>query len=101
MKLRSNYPWLIVFACFLIQAATTGIYLNCTGLYTPQIIKEFGFASGNFAFSITARTIATSFGMLMCPKVYNEKSFKSVYIISALICSCIFALQITYHSLWQ
>lgn len=101
MNRKLHYAWIMMGACFVLQAATTGIYLNCSGLYTPQIVKEFAFSNGSFALAVTIRTIATSISMLMCAKMFSRKTFKLIYIISALTCSIAFSSQIFFTRVWQ
>lgn len=98
---KIHYAWIIMIACFILQAATTGIFLNCSGLYIPQIVKEFGFSNGAFAITVTIRTLANAASMMFCARIFNRKSFKLIYVVSAVVCSLCFGLQIFFSSLWM
>lgn len=98
---KIHYAWIIMIACFILQAATTGLFLNCSGLYIPQIVKEFGFSNGAFALTVTIRTLANAASMMFCARIFNRNSFKLIYILSAIVCSLCFGLQIYFTSLWM
>ena len=99
--MKKNYCWMIVACCFLIQAATTGIYCNCTGLFTAQIINEFNFTNGAFSWAVTLRTLFSAFSMVLCAKFYNEKSYKKLYCFFGLLSALLWSSQILFTHIWQ
>ena len=98
---KIHYAWVIMICCFLLQAATTGIYNNCVSLYTPQILAEFGFSNGAFALCMTIRSFVSSFSLILVSRVFSQKTYKKIYVVCAALCSLIFVSQIYYTRLWQ
>lgn len=74
-----HYAWIVMLGCFILQFASMGIFTNCSGLYTSEILQEFGFTNGGFSWSVTIRTLGSAISMWLCAKVYNKKSFKLCY----------------------
>ena len=98
---KLHYAWIILGCCFIIQAATTGIYNNCVSLFTPQILKEFGFSNGAFSWTMTIRALVSSTSLILVNRVFSQKTYKKIYVICATLCSLIFISQIFYTKLYQ
>ena len=98
---KIHYAWVIMICCFLLQAATTGIFNNCVSLYNPLILKEFGFSNGAFSATMTIRSFVSSASLILVSRVFNKKTYKLIYVICAAMCSLIFVSQIFYTKLWQ
>ncbi|MBR6233664.1 MAG: MFS transporter [Erysipelotrichaceae bacterium] len=98
---KIHYAWAIMICCFLLQAATTGIFNNCVSLYNPLILKEFGFSNGAFSATMTIRSFVSSASLILVSRVFNKKTYKLIYVICAAMCSLIFVSQIFYTKLWQ
>ena len=98
---KIHYAWVIMICCFLLQAATTGIYNNCVSLYNPLILKEFGFSNGAFSAAMTIRSFVSSASLILVSRVFNRKTYKLIYVVCASLCSLIFVSQIFFTQLWQ
>ena len=46
---KIHHAWFILLVCLGIMGGLVGILLNCTGIIFTEIIKEFGFRTGDLA----------------------------------------------------
>ncbi len=101
-KNRIHHAWFIFIVCLGIMGGLVGVLLNCTGIIFAEIIKEFGFRSGDLSIYYTIRSLtrAATLGMVSGWFFKKGNSKKVLIGITVLTC-CAYMSMGLYTQLWQ
>ncbi len=102
MKIKTiHHSWLILLVTLGIMGGLVGVLLNCTGIIFAEIIKEFGFATGDLSVYYTIRSLTRAAALGFVSNLFFTKNSKKVLIgITAVTCLSYMSMAM-YTSLWQ
>ncbi len=96
-----HHSWLILLVTLGIMGGLVGVLLNCTGIIFAEIIKEFGFATGDLSIYYTIRSLTRAAALGFVSNLFFSKNSKKVLIgITAVTCLSYMSMAL-YTSLWQ
>lgn len=101
-KNKIHHAWFIFVVCLGIMGGLVGVLLNCTGIIFAEIIKEFGFRSGDLSIYYTIRSLtrAAALGVVSGWFFRKGQSKKVLIGITALTCMAYMSMGL-YTQLWQ
>ena len=101
-KGKIHHAWFIFIVCLGIMGGLVGVLLNCTGIIFAEIIKEFGFRSGDLSVYYTIRSLtrAAALGVVSGWFFKKGNSKKVLVGITALTCVAYMSMGL-YTQLWQ
>ena len=101
-KNKIHHAWFIFVVCLGIMGGLVGVLLNCTGIIFAEIIKEFGFRSGDLSIYYTIRSLtrAAALGVVSGWFFRKGQSKKVLIGITALTCLAYMSMGL-YTQLWQ
>ena len=101
-KNKIHHAWFIFVVCLGIMGGLVGVLLNCTGIIFAEIIKEFGFRSGDLSIYYTIRSLtrAAALGVVSGWFFRKGQSKKVLIGITALTCIAYMSMGL-YTQLWQ
>ena len=101
-KNKIHHAWFIFIVCLGIMGGLVGVLLNCTGIIFAEIIKEFGFRSGDLSIYYTIRSLtrAAALGVVSGWFFRKGQSKKVLIGITTLTCLAYMSMGL-YTQLWQ
>ena len=98
---RIHHSWLILLVTLGIMGGLVGVLLNCTGIIFAEIIKEFGFKTGDLSIYYTIRSLTRAAALGFVSNLFFTKSSKKVLIgITGITCLAYMSMAF-YTQLWQ
>lgn len=84
MKRKFFYGWVIVFACMMLAAASTGLLSYLSPLFVEPVTEELGVSRATFMVYQTFSTIATVISMPLFSSIYKKLSLKAMIVAGAV-----------------
>lgn len=81
MKKKFFYGWVIVFACMLLAAASTGLLSYLNPLFVTPVTEELGISRATFMVYQTFSTVATIICMPLASSIYKKVPMKRMLLI--------------------
>ena len=98
---KIHHSWLILLVTLGIMGGLVGVLLNCTGIIFAEIIKEFGFKTGDLSIYYTIRSLTRAAALGFVSNLFFNKNSKAVLIgITAVTCVAYMSMGL-YTQLWQ
>jgi len=98
---KIHHSWLILLVTLGIMGGLVGVLLNCTGIIFAEIIKEFGFKTGDLSIYYTIRSLTRAAALGFVSNLFFNKNSKVVLIgITAVTCMAYMSMGL-YTQLWQ
>lgn len=98
---KIHHAWFIFIVCLGIMGGLVGILLNCTGIIFTEIIKEFGFRTGDLSIYYSIRSLVRAMALGVVSGLFFKKNSKKVLIgITAITCLAYMSMGL-YTQLWQ
>ena len=98
---KIHHAWFIFLVCLGIMGGLVGILLNCTGIIFTEIIKEFGFRTGDLSIYYSIRSMVRALALGAVSGMFFKKNSKKVLIgITAITCLAYMSMGL-YTQLWQ
>ena len=98
---KIHHAWFILLVCLGIMGGLVGILLNCTGIIFTEIIKEFGFRTGDLSIYYSIRSMVRALALGAVSGLFFKKNSKKVLIcITAITCVAYMSMGL-YTQLWQ
>ena len=98
---KIHHAWFILLVCLGIMGGLVGILLNCTGIIFTEIIKEFGFRTGDLSIYYSIRSMVRALALGAVSGMFFKKKSKRVLIgITAITCIAYMSMGL-YTQLWQ
>lgn len=85
MKKKIFYGWVIVFACMMLAAASTGMLSYLNPLFVEPVTKEFGISRASFMVYQTFSTVATMICMPLASSFCKKVPLKAMILVGALV----------------
>lgn len=97
------YGWIIVAACFLMQAIPFGVAQNIQPQFIGYVIAGEGFTLTQFSLLFTIGTIVASVASPFVGRLFDRPklNLRLFYALGAVLTSVAFALFGISHALWQ
>ena len=77
-KGRIHHAWFIFVVCLGIMGGLVGILLNCTGIIFTEIIKEFGFRTGDLSIYYSIRSMVRALALGAVSGLFFKKNSKTL-----------------------
>ena len=98
---KIHHAWFIFIVCLGIMGGLVGILLNCTGIIFTEIIKEFGFRTGDLSIYYSIRSLVRAMALGTVSGLFFKKNSKKV-LISITVVTCMAYMSMgLYTQLWQ
>lgn len=103
MNKRFFYGWIIVFACFIMQAIPFGVSQNIQPQFMGYVVEGEGFTLTEFSLLFSIGTIVTAIASPFIGKIFDKKNMnvKLFYTLGAFLAGAGFLLFGYCHQLWQ
>lgn len=98
---KIHHAWLILVVTLGIMGGLVGILLNCTGIIFTEIIKEFGFRSGDLSIYYSIRSLMRALALSFVSGLFFTKNPKKVLIGFTVMTSFAYMSMAFYTQLWQ
>ena len=72
---KIHRAWLVLFSCCMFFGASMGIYSNCTGIYTADMLDELGWTYTIITICGIALTVTRVVASRFAPKIFQKYSF--------------------------
>lgn len=95
-----HHSWLILIVTLGIMGGLVGILLNCTGIIFAEIIKEFGFRSGDLSVYYTIRSLTRAAALGFVSNLFFKHSKKVLVGVTVITCLAYMSMAF-YTQLWQ
>ena len=100
-KSKIHHAWFILLVCLGIMGGLVGVLLNCTGIIFTEIIKEFGFRTGDLSIYYSIRSLVRALTLGGVSGLFFKKDSKKVLIFfTAITCGAYMSMGL-YTQLWQ
>ena len=101
-KNKIHHAWFIFVVCLGIMGGLVGVLLNCTGIIFAEIIKEFGFRSGDLSIYYTIRSLTRAAALGVVSGWFFRKGQSKKVLIGITTLTCIAYMSMgLYTQLWQ
>ena len=100
-KSKIHHAWFIFIVCLGIMGGLVGILLNCTGIIFTEIIKEFGFRTGDLSIYYSIRSLVRAMALGIVSGLFFRKNSKKVLIGFTVVTCLAYMSMAFYTQLWQ
>ena len=100
-KAKIHHAWFILLVCLGIMGGLVGVLLNCTGIIFTEIIKEFGFRTGDLSIYYSIRSLVRAIALGAVSGLFFKKNSKAVLIGFTFITCLAYMSMGLYTQLWQ
>ena len=100
-KGKIHHAWYILLVCLGIMGGLVGVLLNCTGIIFTEIIKEFGFRTGDLSIYYSIRSLVRAMALGGVSGLFFKKNSKKVLIGFTFITCLAYMSMGLYTQLWQ
>lgn len=83
MRKKFFYGWVVVFACMMLAAASTGLLSYLNPLFIQPVTEEFGISRATFMVYQTFSTIATVICMPLASSICHKVPMKPMILVGA------------------
>lgn len=94
------YGWLIVLACFLLSAASTGLLTNLNALFITPAVETLQVSHSTFMLYSTLAMFAAMVFMPITGTLFRKHSARKLIIIGAIFGACAHILYSVATSVW-
>ena len=84
-KHHIHYAWVVLFSCCMFFGASMGIYSNCSGLYTADMLGELGWSLTLITVLGFGNTVTRLYGSRIAPKLFKKYSMKTVMAVAVIV----------------
>lgn len=84
-KHHIHYAWVVLFACCMFFGASMGVYSNCSGLYTADMLGELGWSLTLITVLGFGNTVTRLYGSRIAPKLFKKYSMKTVMAVAVIV----------------
>lgn len=98
---KIHHSWFILMVTLGIMGGLVGVLINCTGIIFAEIIKEFGFKTGDLSIYYTVRSLTRAAALGFVSNLFFTKNSKKV-LVSFTAVTCIAYMSMAFYTqLWQ
>lgn len=83
MKKKIFYGWIIVFACMMLAAASTGMLSYLNPVFVEPVTESLGISRAKFMVYQTFSTVATAICMPLASSIYKKVPMKAMILVGA------------------
>lgn len=98
-KGRIHRAWIILGACILFQGGTTGILLNCLGIFFTAICTDLGFRNGDMSLYSTIRSLVMALAMPFTIRLLRRYPLKIVLSVELTVVAVLSGAMGFFHHL--
>jgi len=95
-EIKGKYLLVLIAMCGVI-GASLGLTTNVTGVYITPVAEAFNVGKGTVSMTLTICNIVYSIGGILVAKMLNQKSYKKVALISAVLLTVFYGSDGTQH----
>ena len=99
-EIKGKYLLVLIAMCGVI-GASLGLTTNVTGVYITPVAEAFNVGKGTVSMTLTICNIVYSIGGILVAKMLNQKSYKKVALISAVLLTVSTAAMGLSTSIWM
>lgn len=99
-EIKGKYLLVLIAMCGVI-GASLGLTTNVTGVYITPVAEAFNVGKGTVSMTLTICNIVYSIGGILAAKMLNQKSYKKVALISAVLLTVSTAAMGLSTSIWM
>lgn len=97
---KIHRAWLVLFSCCMFFGASMGIYSNCTGIYTADMLDELGWTYTIITICGIALTVTRVVASRFAPKIFQKYSVKLVLSLAIITMAVGSILKCWMHSIF-
>lgn len=83
LKNKIFYGWIVVFACMILAAASTGMLSYLNPVFVEPVTESLGISRAKFMVYQTFSTIATAICMPLASSIYKKVPMKAMILVGA------------------
>lgn len=87
LKKKIHYAWVICFGCALMFFCTCGLSCNVFGVYSPFIMKQFGYTKTQVSLINSGRSLSQILAVMIAGKYYRKLKARQGMLIAGALCS--------------
>lgn len=87
LKKKFHYAWVVCFGCALMFFCTCGLSCNVFGVYSPFIMKQFGYTKTQVSLIGSARALSQILAIAAAGKYYKKLKARQGMLIAGSLCA--------------
>ena len=87
LKKKIHYAWVVCFGCALMFFCTCGLSCNVFGVYSPFIMKQFGYSKTQISLINSGRSLSQILAVALAGKYYKKLKARQGMLIAGALCA--------------
>lgn len=87
LKKKIHYAWVVCFGCALMFFCTCGLSCNVFGVYSPFIMKQFGYSKTQVSLISSARSLSQVMAVALAGRYYRKLKARQGMLIAGALCA--------------
>lgn len=91
-KKKFHYAWVVLIGCTLLFFTIAGLSGNCFSVYSPFIMKQYGFSKTRISLISSVSSLAATGSVLLTTVLYKKVSLRNGVLIAGLLNAAAYGL---------